>query len=475
MQSDRALDSFSLSLELTADTRWIPVVQGFIEKGTPVMGLEEKKILPLSVSSEEIIAHIAKVAPGCKIVLKLERQAAKISAEFRFRAVTGSGLWAMNLTSSAEITPDQQGMEHLGLLLASRMTDSFSISLNRQDVGITLEQHLTYPETNPLKPDNAPLSAPIFLEITADSSEISRACALTLGSYSHKDLPGFINTPGVLIDRIAYGELHMAIAKDDTARPAGMILWENISAKSIGFYGPYIFGKGAGDMLPGSSNGDGSNSVEIKTISDIGDNTSIDDNMSVAKSLTSHMIGSVARTPAMILVSKMTTKDLPPGEFESLTDGDDVQKIWFRHLREDMGINVWSHPKLTDFLKETYDRLFLMRTINDANGVSNSSRSQPGTLDGERSLLAADLDTGNSRANLCPMLDGFDLKDNICKHLNLLKAEGFVNIFFTLDLARGWQAAMGGTLLENGFTPAYVLPYAGDSDKVIFKYVEKKS
>ncbi len=71
---------------------------------------------------------------------------------------------------------------------------------------------------------------------------------------------------------------------------------------------------------------------------------------------------------------------------------------------------------------------------------------------------------------LRPMLDGIDIPENIRNHVKFLQADGFDRILFSLDLSESWQAAMGGILMNQGFSPAYVLPYAGHSDRVMFQY-----
>jgi hypothetical protein len=127
-----------------------------------------------------------------------------------------------------------------------------------------------------------------------------------------------------------------------------------------------------------------------------------------------------------------------------------------------MGCRVWAHPDMVPFLKDTYERLFLVRTIQP---YSHSGQQRPA-----RSLFGTSLDQSNGQAMLWPMLDGIDIAENIRRHVLLLTAEGFDRILFSLDLSESWQAAMGGILMNQGFSPAYVLPYAGHSDQVMFQY-----
>ncbi len=425
----------ALALELGADVQWVPIVQSLVENGAPVLGLSPDKTMKLSMAAEELLAHLAGSAPGRRVVLKLTRQPTGVACDFEVEAGM-EGLWAMNLTAAAEISPDRS-MDHLGLLLASRLVDSFSISLAGNRVAVTLNQEASYPGVQPAVPEETPLRGELSVVVDPEPAEVTRACALALGSRPGIFLPGFFRTPGKVVDLMAYGQLELAILEDEAGTPAGTICWETSAARSIGFYGPCVFGKRASAAK-------------------------------AAERLVGHMIGSVARTPAIIVYSIMATPDLPPGDFERLATLDcpgtdrEPRTLWFRHLREDMGCNVWAHPEMAPFLKSTYDRLFLMRTISETRDRGHTGR--------ERSLFAAELDTSLKEARLRPLLDGSDIPDNMVRHVKLLKSEGFSTIYFSLDLGCGWQAAMGGPLMENGFAPAYVLPYAGDSDKAVFRY-----
>lgn len=432
----------NLTLELQADTRWIPVVQGVIESGAPILGLDPGKTLRLSMSVEELVAYLARTAPDTRIAMAIARKASHVSAEFAFEADT-SDLWAMNITSAGEITPDQ-GMDQMGLLLASRMSDRFHISLDRQRVVISLEQAIVYPCITPAPAGDISLRGAVSVVTDPEPDQVAMACSLTLALYPEHQRPGFFLTPGSMVDRMADGLLQTAILVDGIGTVAGMICWEQTSEQSIGFYGPYLFS--TGDSAVGN-----------------------------AGMLTGSMISSVARTAAMIVYSIKASQDLPPGDFEQLAafpiSGSgripEERVLWFRHLREDMGRNVWAHPELAPFLRETYERLYLMRTINE---TKEQGQQRP-----DRSVFAAELHAARKEAFLRPMLDGSDVPANIQRHVRMLLSEGFTTLFFSLDLASGWQAAMGGALLANGFTPAFVLPFAGDSDKVVLHYVDPEA
>jgi hypothetical protein len=432
-------DETGLKLELTADISWIPVLQGVVESSAPILGLDANKALRLSMACEEILLHLSACAPGVGVGITLNGKPAQMAATFVFKSDT-SDLWAMNLTAANEITVDpEKGLDQMGLLLASRMVDHFSISLADGRVRIILYQDRSYPEITPVTAVPGRLKEPLSIDPQPEPAAISQGCAQVLAQYPGHLYPSVFITPGKVTDLIAGGQFTMAAAMDQAGSMAGLIAWETVSEKTIRFYGPYLF---------------------------------VDDPGEIPRLLIDHLVNCAARTPALILYSDMATPALPAGDFEVLASFDQNQTdtlpikktLWFRHLREDMGCRVWAHPSMAPFLKETYDRLFLLRTIQS---FSHSGQQRP-----VRSLFGATLDKETKQAMLWPMLDGIDLCQNIRHHVRMLQDGGFDNIFFSLDLSQGWQAALGGDLMENGFAPVYVLPWAGHSDKVVCRYVD---
>ena len=427
-----------LSLDLQADICWIPMVQGVVETGAPVMGLDQGKTLHLALAAEEFILHLARTSPGTRLNLTLTREASSVSALFQFES-NPEDLWAMNLTGAGEISQDlDQGMAHMGLLLVSRVADRFSIALKGRTISVTLFQDIVYPEVEKAEPPSAPLRGTLSVEACSDPADISHACALTMALYPEFLYPKSFRTPGNIIDQISQGDFHAGLVKDGAGTTAGMICWQIPSRRTVEFYGPYLFSKGDG----------------------------------IAQLLIDHLINQVARTEAITLYSRAATLDLPPGNFEPLaalaygqSNGQkETRTLWFRHLREDMGCSVWAHPVLGEFLKKTYERLFLIRTIRE---YKDQGGGRPA-----RSLLGTRLGADKKEAFIRPILDGIDIRENIQRHIQLLVNEKYLNLFFTIDLSLGWQAALGKILTEAGFKPAYVLPYAGQSDKVIFQYAD---
>ena len=89
-----------------------------------------------------------------------------------------------------------------------------------------------------------------------------------------------------------------------------------------------------------------------------------------------------------------------------------------------------------------------------------------------RSVFATETRLALAEAVIRPMLDGQDRAQNLADHTSTLKAGGYRNIFFHMDLAEGWQASMAGELMDAGFAPLLLAPDAAKGDLVIFQYVE---
>jgi hypothetical protein len=113
------------------------------------------------------------------------------------------------------------------------------------------------------------------------------------------------------------------------------------------------------------------------------------------------------------------------------------------------------------FLKEAFGRLFLPREI--------ASVSFDGEHLAPHSIFSVRFDRSRHAATIRPVWDGADYGQNIRSHVDVLAREGIANIFANLDLGVSWQGKLTPALLDAGFEPVLLLPYAGRADVVIFK------
>jgi hypothetical protein len=430
MKTDR-----SITLRLYADPAWIPMVQGMAEQSGIVFGLDQGKALRLTMAVEEILAYLSELTPGAPLDLTLAPGASHVDTIFSFSA-SDADLWAMNITACG-LSCAEENLQAMGLLLAARMSDGLEVRRDGASVTLRLRMDRTYPAQEREPSALFAARGALSFQPALDPAQIKRACALAKSTYPADLLPLAFGTPGKIVDQILGGELYGALALDESGNVCGFMTWEQRSATSVAFCGPYVF------------------ALEADTI---------------ARGLTDHLISAVARTAVSAILSQLPTKDLPQENFEllgtlPLTAPDGTQSplpVWFRSMREDNGLAVWTHPDLEDFLRAAYDRLFLMRDVH--------STTRQGEQIAGRSVFATTIRPEIVQALITPMLDGVDTEVTIQKHVELLQSEGYRNILVHLDLAQGWQAAMIPALLANDFEPRLVLPHASQADMVVLQH-----
>ncbi len=412
-----------------ADIDWIPLAQAVVEKSGPVFGLDRAGTDRLTIAVEEVVMHLARISPGIDIHLQIIPGGWHVAAALSF-AADPSGLWAMNLTA-APVKGDDPDLDHLGLVLASRLVDRFDLNLEGSQVHLTLRKDLYYPQVTPVPGQRISPRGRLTLMADPDPDLIKAACIQALGLYRPEHLHQAFSTPGKLADMVARGDIAMAVALTPTSELAGAICWQGRSG--ITFFGPYAF----------------------------------DQDRASARRLMDFLMGQVARTDASALVSGRATPDLPSGDFESLgTYGSGAKTletpVWYRHLGEDPGTSVWSHPDLFPFVEKAYKALWLMRRIRT---VTDLGEQRP-----ERSVLSARLRPEVSEALLTPLVGGRDMAACLKCHVDTLRNEGYDRILFQTDLGSGWQAALAGPALDTGFKPRLVVPHGGRSDLLVFQH-----
>lgn len=439
----------SITLSVPANPAWVPVLQSAAENAAQVFGLIRDKGLRLAMGLEEVLLYLARVLPNAPVTITLTQEPAAVSAAFSL-AADALDLSALNLvagTAPLQPTPDEDG-HALPLVLASRMSDGLHVFRAGSRIHLTLRQDHVYTRIT-AAPDEMPLPrAPVRVESTTDFHRIAHGCARLLGRFHAQELPPWIAFPGRIAARSAAGELQVCTALDDADQVRGILFWEHMSEKSVTFSGPWLLDACDHGLAP----------------------------------LLEHMLLALARTRVSCLFSDPdgtpSGLDLTRHGFELLAtvtrleqDGEQTIPVWFRHLREDEGLQVWAHPGCIPFLEETYQRVFLPRTIQP---VSAAEHRLQGRIR-DRSVFAATMNREVGEIVLQPLLDGTDNAENIARHLRVLSGEGYRRILFRIDLAEGWQAALCGELLNQGCRPSLVLPLAGRSDVLLMEYVHPAS
>ena len=115
---------------------------------------------------------------------------------------------------------------------------------------------------------------------------------------------------------------------------------------------------------------------------------------------------------------------------------------------------------MEEFLRKEYRRHFLAREIVPV--LSEGERQNPHSVFGTTFLPNQNL------VMLTPLWDGADARENLKRHIDVLRNEGIENILLTIDLGHGWQARLYPVIEASGFTASLLMPYRGKADVVFF-------
>lgn len=427
-----------LRLRLDARSPLLPVVTQFVETAAQVFGLGREESLKLALATEEIFITLCNaVCPGNTLEIDCLDGLSYTRVVFHFSA-SDLNLRGLNIASAAAADRECD-LEEMGLMIASRSVDRLHLTVekgNRVSLAVTKEK--AYPRiagTIPLP--EAPEA--LILE-TPDPEGVKRFALLAGQVYAEKDRPSFFDYPGKVADMVAGGEFHCLVAMNPKREIVGGVLFGERSERIIHSFGPYLFHGG--------------------------------DGRETGEALLEACLGRIARSKALGLLS---VSGLPPaleGQFEPLgslsyhVEGKAPvpRPFFFRHLHEDPGCEAWSGGELTAWLESQYGRLVLAREIRTVRAMGETRTGA--------SLLAAELARERAEAVLRPLLPGADLAANVERHIRFLMGDGFLNLFFELDLGVPWQSELIPVLMGHGFKPEVLLPFAGLADLVIFQHAD---
>ncbi|MBI5247947.1 MAG: hypothetical protein HY912_00500 [Desulfomonile tiedjei] len=430
-----AKNTNTVTLNVRANPMFLHLVTTFVEKSAIAFGLDEPEALSLTLATEEIFAYLCQSSsPDREVWLRCTGGGYYAEEEFQFEAKDFS-MRAFNLTASPSVDSDPE-LKETGLLIASRMVDRFRFSQQDQELRLVLMKEKSYPRFSELPAASTqPLKE--FSVKAPDPEELKLLVRLLNLSYPAHLVPMSFRFPGKVVDMVASGDCFAIVAADRSGHLGGGALWRWDGPKLVELYGPYVF------------------SHEPDSI--------------MAQALVEHFLGSVAKSSAVGVINRHSTPELPSEYFESLGSLTVPQEegppltvpAYYRHLEEDLGITIWAHHSLREFLRKEYARLVFAREIRLITDEGESSSSY--------SVLSAEFDRGSSRVTLRPVWWGLDTEENVANHVRILRDEGIGGIFFAMDLGKAWQSRFTPAVLNAGFEPRLVLPYAGKGDVVVFQ------
>jgi len=433
-----AINKRIVSLNLRAQPAYLPVVTQMVSSTAGIFGLAKEDSLSLELAAEEIFQYLCNTAcPGNELNIECLDGLYYTQATFRFSSAD-MNLRGLNIAPAMDFNFEGEcDLCEMGLLLASRSVDHLHVKIEKGNlVSLSIIKEKTYPRIL----EDLPLletSGEITLE-TPDTERLKRFSLLVGKHYSEQERPSFFDHPGKLVDMIAGGNYQCLVAMNPRKTIIGGILYFFRSEKIVQCYGPYLFHQ--------------------------------DRETDAGEALLNTCIGQIARGRALGLLSISGLPQDLKTNFEPLGDlyyyPDNMAPIrtpiFYRHLHEDPGSEVWSHGDLTDYLEQTYDRLVLARNISVIRDMSETRSGY--------SLFAADVNRERSGVMLRPLLPGTDFAANVERHIRFLSGERFRNLFFELDLGIPWHAELIPVILTRGFKPEIILPFAGQSDLMVFQY-----
>ena len=450
-----------ITLSIPPRIEHLHLVQAAVEKTGVIAGLSKTKTLNTALAVEEIFCYLCSEASRDeRIDLIIDFHGYYMHAGFQFsidednytglnlickgRQAQPTGPIQLNLLSfddsvdtMEEDFPDLAG---IGLLLASRSVDRMWLEKKTEDrLEISLIQEKEYPEKSSELLKVVSFSLPYSVSATPSAVELRKAAALTTSKYHKAMYPGSLSQPGKLADAVINKQMGACVALDTQHNPAGLMCWHRYNVQSIAFYGPYVF--------------------------------SDDDQEKIAHQLADRFLELLApRNDVMCVFSLRTTPELPEELFIRLggvhlagpSHGIVLRPAYFSYMPAENPAEVWAHPELTDYLKNEYGRLGLVRNIHYSREEDEGNPVN--------SVISAEIDREQGEVILRPLWGGDDVSDNVIDHVETLKRENIPNVFFHMDLAHSYQAHFTPALIENGFSPKLIIPYAGDLDILVFQH-----
>ena len=423
----------NIKLQLYCNKTFLPVVLSFAEESAKAFGLGKKETFAVRLAMEEVYSYLSEVLQDAKLEIICTNCIYFVELQFLFKG----NIPLKNFNLTATISPyKEQDLEQMGLYIASRMVDGFKIIKSDNSIVLHLIKEKSYPRVDNCESDITFTDSNSFFIKKPNIDELKLFSSNVEYFYNAKPIPDFFSYPGKFADMVVSGYYDALIGIDDKNQIVGGIVWHNSNKRLIEFFGPFEFKKNFQKSLK--------EELIIACLESIGK---------------SDAIGLFCKTNAETL-SEEYFEDI--GRLSVYINNDKIViPVWFRQLKEDAGAVSWSHEQLEKFLKHSYSMLFLPRRIEI---VRDMGESFP-----DFSVISANLDRSMNTATLKTILYGKDFANNVSEHVNLLKEDGFDNVFFELDTGVPEQAYVVPVLFKNGFSPKVIIPCAGEGDIVIFQ------
>ncbi len=415
-------------LKLNAEQNFLSLIVSFAENSCYSFGFTSKESHILSMAAEEIFVYLCKINKGCEINVSSKDGLYFVELSFQFSAKKFNPK-AFNITSNVNID-DEKSLDEMGLMITSRIVDSFSMNEEGSNIVISLLKYRSYPEFEFPEFDihkvvNPQISLP-------DKQEVQLLAAL-LNKYEKTiKLDQNFHNYLLLADMIETGDMKVRVLKSENGLVAGGIFWKKMGKDTVELFGPYIYQQDNPEKL--------------------------------SALLVDNCIETIAKENFKGLLCRFPGDYFPANSFE-IIGNNFGRNIYFRQLKEDIGAVSWIHPMIKEYVSKKYSDLFLPREIITVHENENTNN--------EYSVISTSSNRPAQKVVMHPIIFGNDFADSIDKHLQLFKEEKYSKIIFEIDLGISQHSMFVPVLISNGFEPKFILPCGGRGDLLIFAYKNK--
>ncbi len=444
-----------MELKLELDSARMPVAVAFTESAAQSAGFEKRERSLLVLAVEELFLALCKVMPGSNIELGFRDRCYAAELCFSFFQPPPD-LRIFNITS----IPDhhsEAGMDDLGLFLASRICDQFSVQQMPQgNWVIRLIKERNYPATpsdqkepdaaiitDAVKSDSSILSGHTVIDqqigswnilSTPGPDSVKQLSDLINRRYSATQFPENFSPPGRLLDKLASNDYGVILAQGEHGVTVGGLIWRSTDRRIVECFGPYH-----------------NNPLEPELLTD---------------TLCEKLCQQFGRSRYLGIVLYSPQAPTPGAGFEPAGCVETAgTMIWtgYRMLNEEFGAVAYLPSELLSFYHHWISSMALSREICEYrdNGEGADGLTLFGTL----------LNRSAGMALLTPLMVGRDAAQVIQEHLQLLDNEGYTAICCQLDTGRPFDSLLGSHLLANGFVPRVLVPWGGHGDLLhLYRY-----
>jgi hypothetical protein len=415
-----------MELKLELEPVRMPIAVSFAETAAKSARLGERESALLALSVEELFMALCEVMPGAMVELCFHDRRYAVDLLLHFLQAPPD-LRIFNITARPD-HETEQGLANMGLFLASRACDQFSVQqLSSGSWEIMLRKERSYPavQQNSQLPHNLLQSWRIISTPSPDA--VKQLSGLIHEKYTTAQFPEEFTPPGRLVDKLASNNYGVILGQDADGELAGGLIWRTTEQRIIECFGPYLQSPAEPELL-----------VEAlceKVVERFG---------------RSDRLGMVLYAPQQPSVSA----GFEPAGALATPQGS----VWtgYRMMSEEFGAKALVHQELLTFYSGLSSSMALARTIREYHDDGESGDGL--TLFGTRLNRTAGM------ARLTPLLVGRDAGQVLDEHLQLLDSEGFFTIYCTLDTGRPFDALLTPHLLACGFTPGMLIPWGGTGD-----------